>query len=128
MPSHIWTHTLNRGSSPNPRQTETITADAEEVRELTIPAATTNQQVIIAFTTGALKSIMIKADGACTVKTNSTSVPDDTFSLDADTAVLWNNAMSAANPITANVTTIYITTPAGDPVEVDIYALVDSTP
>ena len=128
MPTHVMKTTLNRGASPNPSLSTTITADAEEVRELAIPAATTNQQVIIAFTMAALKSVLIYADGACTLKTNSTSAPDDTFSLDADSGVVWNNQMTITNPFTANVTTIYITTPSGATVNVKIYALVDSTP
>lgn len=128
MPTHIMKTTLNRGSSPNPYLQTTIEADAEEVRELTVPAATTNQQIIIAFTMAALKSVLIKASSACTLKTNSTGSPDNTFSLDSDSGIIWNNQMTSANPFTANVTTMYITTPAGVSVELDIYALVDSTP
>jgi hypothetical protein len=129
MPTHKWTNTLNRGGAgTHPAQTATLTGDGENVRSLTIPASTTNQQIIIAFAIAAMKSIFIKASGACTLKTNSSGAPDDTFSLDADSGVMWHNQMSAANPITANVTTMYITTPSGDPVDLEIYVLVDATP
>lgn len=128
MAQHRWTNTLNRGTSPNPSQAVTVTADGEEVRELTIPGATTDQQILIAFTMAALKSVFIKASGPCTLETNSSSAPDDTFALDSDSGVVWNNQMLTDNPFTVNVTTMYVTTPSGDPVELDIYALVDSTP
>lgn len=128
MAQHRWTHTLNRGTSPNPALTVTITADGEEVRELTIPAATTDQAIVIAFTMAALKSILIKASGPCTLETNSSSAPDDTFSLDSDSGVVWDNQMLAENPFTANVTSMFVTTPSGDPVALYIYALVDATP
>lgn len=129
MPTHKWTNTLNRGTSAGaPAQTATITGDGEEVRVLTIPAATTNQQIIIAFTIAAMKSFFVKASSACTLKTNSTGSPDNTFSLDADSGIVWHNQMTSANPITVNVTTMYVTTPSGDPVTLEIYALVDTTP
>lgn len=128
MAQHKWTQTLNRGTSPNPSQTVTVTADGEEVRELTIPGATTNQQILIAFTLAALKSVFVKASGPCTLKTNSSGAPDDTFALDSDSGVVWNNQSLTDNPFTVNVTTMYVTTPSGDPVELDIYALVDTTP
>jgi hypothetical protein len=128
MATHKWTNTLNRGNSPNPAQTATITGDGENVRQLTIPGATTNQQIIIAFAIAAMKSLFIKASGLCTLKTNSSGAPDDTFTLDADSGVIWHNQLSAANPITADVTTMYVTTPSGDPVDLEIYVLVDATP
>lgn len=128
MAQHRWTNTLNRGVSPNPSQTVTLTADGEEVRELTIPAATTNQQILIAFTMAALKSVFIKASGPCTLKTNSSGAPDDTFALDSDSGVVWNEQMLTENPFTVNVTTMYVTTPSGDDVALQIYALVDATP
>lgn len=128
MAQHKGTYTLSRGTSPNPSLTATITADGEEVRELTIPAATTNQQILIAFTTAALKSVFIKASGPCTLKTNSSGAPDDTFSLDSDSGVVWHNQMQSDNPFGTNVTTMYVTTPSGDDVTLSIYALVDSTP
>lgn len=128
MAKHTWTHTLNRGTPPNPSQGAVITADGEEVRELTIPGATTDQQILIAFTMAALKSVFIKASGPCTLETNSSSAPDDTFSLDSNSGVVWDNQMLTDNPFTVNVTTMYVTTPSGDPVVLSIYALVDATP
>jgi hypothetical protein len=128
MATHKWSNALNRGGSVRPTLAATIEGDGENVRELTIPASTTNQQIIIAFTIAAMKSIFVKASGACTLKTNSSGSPDNTFSLDSDSGVMWHNQMSAANPITANVTTMYVTTPSGDPVDLEIYVLVDSTP
>jgi hypothetical protein len=128
MPTHKWTNTLNRGTSTHPSQSVTITGDGENPRTPTIPGGTTNQQIIIAFTIAALKSLFIKASGPCTLKTNSTGSPDNTFALDANSGISWHNEMLVANPITANVTTMYVTTPAGDAVDLEIYALVDATP
>lgn len=128
MPTHTWTHTLNRGVSPNPKLQTTIEADGEQPRKVTANGGTTNQQILIAFTLTNLKSILITATGTCTLKTNSTSAPDDTFALDSDSGVVWNNQMAAAIPFAANVTTMYLTVPSGDPVTVEIDALFDSTP
>jgi hypothetical protein len=128
MPTHKWNRSLNRGGTVRPALTSTIEAEEELAIEIAVPGTTTNQQILIAFTIAALKSLFISADAALTLKTNSSGSPANTFTLDSDSGVDWDNQSQLANPITTNVTTMYVTNAGSDPVNLNIYALIDPTP
>jgi hypothetical protein len=128
MPTHKWSRSLNRGGSTRPTLNSTIEAEEELAIEIAVPGSTTNQQILIAFTIAALKSLFVSADGALTLKTNSSGSPADTFTLDADSGIDWDNQSQLDNPIGTNVTTMYVTNGGADPVNLKIYALVDPTP
>jgi hypothetical protein len=128
MPQHKWTKSLNRGGTVRPTLTKTITAEEELAIEITVPVSTTDQQILIAFTMANLKSLFISASGPLTLKTNSTGAPDDTFALDDDSGVDWDNQSLLDNPITANVTTMYVTNASGvNTADLKIYVLLDPT-
>lgn len=96
--------------------------------ELTIPTATTNQEITIAFTRAQLQSLYIVSDYALTLKTNSTSSPGDTITLQADVPWNWETGGYFSQPLAADVTKIYATNASGSTATLQIEVLLDSTP
>ena len=84
---------------------------------------------LIGFTAdvSAIKSIIIKAgDGALTVKTNSSSTPDDTLTVPASGAYIWNTSSLDANLLGTDITALYVTNAAASSLRIE--CLEDSTP
>lgn len=76
----------------------------------TIAANTTNHEVDLVFTHAAMLSINIYATSAVTIKSNSTSAPDNTVTMAAGQQIIWNANESGTNPfVTADVTKLYFT-------------------
>lgn len=132
-----FTHTLTinhqhiDGQGRTTRATETYTKTGGQHVSLSesIPNGSTNLQVALALDASALELLVISADGAITVKTNNSSTPDDTFALTADNGVVWANGMPlASNPLSEDVTTIYVTNASGAAVTLTVLALLDATP
>lgn len=108
--------------------TYTYTSDSIISITPSIPTATTDQQVNIAFTVAALKALLIYSDYAVTIETNDGTTPDDTLSIAAGIPFLWLSGSGITCPITATVTKFYITNASGSTATVKIRALVDGTP
>ena len=68
---------------------------------------------------------MINSDQAISIKTNSTSAPQDTFSLVATQVKIWTLAtdLIAACPFAGDVTAIYITNSSGATANIKIRAI-----
>lgn len=77
-----------------------------------IPVSATNQPISVAFAVASMQSILIYASQACTLKTNSSSSPTQTITMTAGQQINWGNNFSAANPITADVTSMFVTNPS----------------
>lgn len=79
--------------------------------DFSVPGSTTNGQYPCAFVRSGLLVVWMLASANCTVKTNSSGSPANTFSLIAGVPFLWD-AQSAyfSDPYSADVTTIYVTT------------------
>lgn len=89
-------------------QTITATGEASSEMDVSVPIAT-NTQVNLTAPYASIKCIEWLSDVALTVKTNSTSVPDQTITLAANVPMIWINGGSGTNPITADITKIYVT-------------------
>lgn len=89
--------------------TNTYTGNAEANLELSVAASTTNGEHDLVFTAASIVSLCIYATAALTIKTNSTSAPDDTIALAAGEAITWASGDSATSPFTVDVTKLYIT-------------------
>lgn len=85
----------------------------------------TDIEHLIAVPYAQLKGLVLHATMACTVKTNSSSVADDTFTLEANKPIVWFTGGLAANPLTVDVTSIFITNAAAGLFQ--MYALYDPT-
>lgn len=107
---------------------KSLTADAQAGYDGSIPDSTTNQEVDVAIKHSTLAGFVATSDHAITIKTNSTSAPDDTLSVAANTPIIFYTGGPWANPLTADVTKMYITNNSGGTAVVKIRALYDSTP
>jgi hypothetical protein len=123
----VFTHTLgttyHTDAGTIATTTDVYTGDAENDLEEVVPASTTNKQYLMAIDVSKIVSMVIFANGALTLKTNSTSSPIDTVVLVANKVVVWNTDSVMANPLTADVTTLYATNAAVTPVTLKIRIL-----
>jgi hypothetical protein len=126
---HTITLSYSRGTGSPVRVVSEITSEADEYVSLDVPVQS-NYQIALAFVRARLKSILVKAGGPLTLKTNSTSAPDNTWALDADKPLIWNvDSLIAVNTMfAADVTTLYVTNAGADPVAIEIVLLLDATP
>jgi hypothetical protein len=107
---------------------ETILSDGQVQNQKTVPASSTNAEFDVAVTIANVKAIALWADKDCTVKTNSTSVPDETLALKANSPMVWSSTDPVAGKfITHDITKLYVTTGAADTL-LKFGAAVDSTP
>lgn len=76
-----------------------------------VAAASTNALVKASFAASSIKLCVIIADQNCTLKTNSGSSPTNTFALIAGQPLVWLASDAYfANPFSADVTSLYVTT------------------
>lgn len=101
--------------------TKEIEYDCNDVRELsyTIAPSTTDQLISLNLPYANLKTIAMEAQWASsvaspsnvTVKTNSSGAPAQTFTVKPNKPDGWHADSWQANPITANITALYVTNP-----------------
>jgi hypothetical protein len=114
-----FTHTIAqtyRNDAGSISAVTTVTVGPAEVNlDISVPASTTNAEHDIVFTFASVLACDLYASGALTVKTNSTSAPDDTFTLAALQAKTYASGTGGSgsavgtNLFTANVTKFYVT-------------------
>lgn len=127
----MFTHKVQRAyidsSSVKVLSEETVTADGELNFDGSITGS--DQAVSFACTQANLKALLLYSSKACTIETNSSSVPQDTITLAADQVIIWTLAQDGlpACPFSDNVTAVYVTVPSGT-ASVKIRALTDITP
>lgn len=130
MPSHSYTIVWSQGSQSF--QVEKVyTADGEKNTEITVPNGTTNQQINIALEvdpTNKVVSVLINASVAMTLKTNSSGTPQETFSLTANSPILYRNDDGRANIFAGDVTSFFVTNASGAEGILTIKILEDVTP
>jgi len=106
----------------------TITTDAVTEHALVIPDSTSDQLITIAIDFSELEALYLFSDQDVTIETNDGTTPDDTFSLVAGVPIAWNTDCGHDNPLTADVTAMYITNATGETANVKIRVAQDSTP
>jgi hypothetical protein len=120
------TYSSDAGTITN--TTDTYTGDGEGNFDGTIASGVTNAEVDVTVDVSAIKSFVMFSTQAVTVKTNSTSAPDNTIALTAGHQLVWTTDHIEANPLTADVTKFYITNASGSAAAVKFRFLVDATP
>lgn len=93
--------------------TDTYTADAELDIDDTVAASTTNKEFDLSVTIANVKSMVLYADQAVTVKTNSATSPQDTISLAAKKQLFWNIDSHDSIPFAGNLTKLFVTNSGG---------------
>ena len=101
-------------------------ADGTKQWSAGVPTDTTNLLVSLGFTLARLKGFLLTSTKAITVKTNSSSAPDETFSVPADGCVAFVDGMYTL--FAGDVTAFYITNASGETAVVEIKILEDLTP
>jgi len=101
------------------------TNDATVEMDITVASAT-DALVNVAFPYATIKAIALQCDIAATLKTNSSSAPSQTISLTAGVPNMWIYTGPGSNPITVDVTKIYVTTAAAGTLKIRV--LYDPTP
>lgn len=95
-------------------QTQTLETDDDLSRDVEVAASAVDFAVPCSFDHDALKVLVLVADKDVTIKMNSTSSPANTFTLKATLPYIWTADSGVANPLTADVTTFYVTNPGVD--------------
>jgi hypothetical protein len=110
-------------------QTVTIEADSERNTNVTVPNATTDLRVNIAIDVSELKLLYIHSDQAVTIETNAVDATGgNTLTIAANKPLVWFVGCGMTNPLTADVTDMYITNAGGTSANVKIRTLIDETP
>jgi hypothetical protein len=92
---------------------ETVHADLGVAFSKTIPALTTDAEIIIALTLAEVLIMGMEADQGCVVKTNSILTPRETLTLTANHPLIWATGDLAGGKFFAgDVTAFYVTTGA----------------
>lgn len=122
------THTLAQGlqvDGVSVYSDQVVITDDEILGEsVVVPASTTNQPVRIAFAAAHLTSMSMRTDQEVTVKTNSTSAPSNTFDVKPRAPVQWYSTSGITNPISADVTVLYVTNAGATNANVDLSFLI----
>lgn len=127
--THIHTQNVSAGGGViGGGATVTVTGSGRASISESVPTATTNQQLVIAFPITDLKSLVIYSDYAVTLKINSSGTPDQTISVLAGKALTWYTGGYYANPIDQAVTAMYVSNSSGSTAALEIEALYDGTP
>ncbi len=92
-------------------QTKVTTVDGEDNRDVSVPDETTDHQINIAIDVSLLKSFYLDSDQDVTVESNSGSAPDDTFTLKANSPLIWDENDGQPNPFVSavDVTKLFVT-------------------
>ena len=107
-----------------------VSAGLESNINESIPDAAADQQVDWAVDISQIKSFVLRANGgALSIKTNSTSVPQETIALADGKPVHWDeNAHHTIGSIFAgDITKLYVSNSSGNAVTLEILCLVDPT-
>ncbi len=111
-------HSLSLTSTNEARQVAsiagtTLTGSQEINITKLVAAAQTNLLIPISFPVASVLSVVIVADGNCTLKTNSSGSPQETLNITANVPLVWQYQSGSTVPFAGNVTAMYITnTPA----------------
>jgi hypothetical protein len=89
--------------------TRAVSGDLKIGFKDTVAAGVTNQIVAIAFAKARTNFFVFSSDQPVTLKTNSTSSPQETIALPAGGVYAWNNLHTESNPLIGDVTAIYVT-------------------
>lgn len=107
--------------------TGTVAPTAQSSVDETIADATTDGQIVVAVEFTGLTSFFLYSDQDMTVKTNSSTVPTDTIALKAGKPIVWLTGM-ANTPISADVTSLFVTNASGSSATLKMLAGWDASP
>ena len=111
---------------------KTVTSDTSTDHSKAYADGTTDTLINITIDFSQVKALFIGSDQDVTLETNnpggSSGAADQTFSLKANCPIEWTEDDVETNPITVDVTAMYITNASGETANLEIHALYDATP
>lgn len=102
-----------RGTQNLLNQTVLVSTEGELNKDVSLTGAVTDHALGVALTIANVKSLVILADKDCTLKTNSTTAPQETISLVAGVPFVWTDLMplvTMSEIFAGNLTEVYATT------------------
>jgi hypothetical protein len=91
-------------------------------------AANDTTEIVWAADVSQIKSLAIKVDGICTIKTNDEGSPDNTLTFSGEKRNYdWNAKGLPALLLTIDVTSLFVVVPAGEDVTLTIMGNYDPT-
>ena len=108
--------------------TKELSADGEQRVDVAVNDQETDKQVEFDILIANLESIFILATVDMTIKTNSSSAPDETLNIKADQPYVWHTDCYFANLLATNITALYVTNSSGENGVLKIEAIHDVTP
>lgn len=112
---------------------QSLTGEGDLDLDVTIPKTTTDKEITWSMTRAAATFLMISSDKALTIKTNSSSVPDDTIVLAAGIPLIWQDGTTKDGSdlplFDVDITKLYVTNASdSDAASLKIRGLRDATP
>lgn len=125
---HTFEETLHAGDKSYTAQNKFTQGGQAGIDQEPVGADAVDLEMAIAIHVSAMKTFFMLSETDLTVKTNSTSVPDDTLILKAGVPISWHEKSNHSNPLTADVTKIYVTEDASKADFLTLRVLQDVTP
>jgi hypothetical protein len=123
---HKITHTWEKGAEKI-SSTESYNVDGEASFDIDVPGVTTDKQVACNIDVSQLKSLFILSTKDVSFQTNSAGSPTNTIELKANVAYVWTFDSGITNPLTADVTAVYLTNPGASAARVQLEAAFDAS-
>jgi len=127
MPTHSVKYQWSRNGEMISREVD-ISADGEKNIDVTLTASQTNKRVVIAIDVSEVKSLMIDSKTNVSIKTNSTSSPAQTLTIVPGYPWVWTVESGLSNPLSTDITDLYITNADASTGLVTLRVLQDITP
>ncbi|MEK6799383.1 MAG: hypothetical protein AABZ12_10490 [Planctomycetota bacterium] len=102
--------------------------EAQTTLSVSVPAASTDLQVLVNIDVSQVKSFYLLSDKDLTVETNSPSAPTNTISLKANKPYIWHTDEYSTFKLTADVTSLYLTNAGAAAATLEMRVLFDPTP
>ncbi len=113
MPTGVFTHSITKGYKTDEGTTSSVvtsrTGDSELGIEDNVAASTTNKHYALAVTKTQILMMCIFASKALTIKTNSSTTPQETITLTAGQQIVADITGGDTCPFSADVTGFYVT-------------------
>ena len=109
----VFTHTLTTGYKTDEGTVTSVgqsfTGDGELGVNDSVAASTTNKHYAVAVTKTQIVAMVLYASKAVTIKTNSSSTPQETITLADGAQITWYSTSTATCPFSSDVTGFYVT-------------------
>ena len=123
----MFTHTITTNYTDDAglvvTQPNKYTGQTEAAYDGSIAASTTDFLIDLAWPLTGMQALLIWSDTNLTLKTNSNTTPVQTIAVTANIPIKWGANEGNVNPITAAVTSLYVTNATANPAKFKVRAL-----